>query len=374
MHIIYFFTFGYSLETWEKTGTLSRELELYKLLADLNYKITFVTYGNLKDVDLIKHKNINVVPIYTLINKSPSKVINYLKSFMVPFILKNRIIKPDIIKQNQLLGSWLSIIYKLLTNKPLYVRTGYNMHEFAIYEGKSFFKIYIYKTLTKTTLKFCDIYSVTSNSDIDFMKKNYNLKYLKKIKLRKNWVKPIEHTSFKNRLDSHILMVGRLEKQKNYAAALNLMQNLPFTLDIVGDGNLRNEIEQLAQESNIKIRFFERLENERLINFYKNYKIYLTTSSFEGNPKTVLEAMSAGCVVFANNITNIEEIFISNDGVLFDITQNNISEIQNKFIEIDSNSNLFNKYSKAASNNVLINNSITKLLELTIKDFKNISI
>ena len=41
---------------------------------------------------------------------------------------------------------------------------------------------------------------------------------------------------------------------------------------------------------------------------YKQYKIYATTSLFEGNPKSLLEAMSSGCVVVAPDNSNINEI------------------------------------------------------------------
>ena len=48
--------------------------------------------------------------------------------------------------------------------------------------------------------------------------------------------------------------------------------------------------------------------NKELIEKYKHYKIYATTSLFEGNPKSLLEAMSSGCVVVAPNNNNINEI------------------------------------------------------------------
>ena len=44
------------------------------------------------------------------------------------------------------------------------------------------------------------------------------------------------------------------------------------------------------------------ISNDKLYEKYNDFKFFVTTSLFEGNPKTVLEAMSCGCVVFASDI------------------------------------------------------------------------
>ena len=50
MNVILFFTYGVSIKTWESTGILSREMELYNQLANKhNIKFTFVTYGDNDD-------------------------------------------------------------------------------------------------------------------------------------------------------------------------------------------------------------------------------------------------------------------------------------------------------------------------------------
>ena len=38
------------------------------------------------------------------------------------------------------------------------------------------------------------------------------------------------------------------------------------------------------------------------------YKIFVSSSNFEGNPKGILEAMASGCVVIAKDNINISEI------------------------------------------------------------------
>ena len=58
------------------------------------------------------------------------------------------------------------------------------------------------------------------------------------------------------------------------------------------------------------------LTTMNLKNFLKNYKYYLTASKFEGNSKSVLEAMSAGCVVIASDIKNHTEFLNNKNSIL----------------------------------------------------------
>ena len=139
MHVVIFFTYDYSLKIWSDTGILDRELIYYEKMLDKNndLQITFVTYGDDDDLDLaINLERIKVIPVYSTI-KNKSKIINFIKSFYIPFLLKNKIKDIDVIKQYQLQGAWISIIYKYLVKKPLIVRTGYDMYSFSIKEKKT---------------------------------------------------------------------------------------------------------------------------------------------------------------------------------------------------------------------------------------------
>ena len=59
--------------------------------------------------------------------------------------------------------------------KPLFLRTGYDMYKFSKEEKKNLFVIFLYKMLTKLSFKFSDLYSVSSESDLNFFKKQLRL-------------------------------------------------------------------------------------------------------------------------------------------------------------------------------------------------------
>ena len=80
----------------------------------------------------------------------------------------------------------------------------------------------------------------------------------------------------------------------------------------------------------------------------------------------VLEAMSAGCIVFASDIKNHKEI-IKNEynGFLFSLRNNQLISL---FISKIENANL-KDISISASNSVYKNNSIEKLTSLEYEDY-----
>ena len=54
MHIVLFFTFDYSLKTWLNSGHITRELKLYDYLTTRGVEISFVTYGDSSDLEILK--------------------------------------------------------------------------------------------------------------------------------------------------------------------------------------------------------------------------------------------------------------------------------------------------------------------------------
>ena len=89
MNIAFFFTYGYSLKTWEDSGTLERELKPLRFLSkEYGYKFTLVTYGDESDLNINNvNSEFDILPIYTFTKKSRSKFINYTKSFITPLFV-----------------------------------------------------------------------------------------------------------------------------------------------------------------------------------------------------------------------------------------------------------------------------------------------
>tara|TARA_B110000003_G_scaffold274792_1_gene315636 strand:- start:6339 stop:7457 length:1119 start_codon:yes stop_codon:yes gene_type:complete len=369
MKVAIFLTYGYSFETWHESGVLARELKIYRKIRDEhNIDFTFITYGN--DSDFKFNTDINsfeVIPIYSLIKYSNSKILNYFKSFLVPFKLQGRLSGVDILHQHQLLGSWIPMLLKILLKKPLLIRTGYDMSKFANEERKGIIVRALYKILTILSLKVCDLYTVTSSSDKKLLKKN------KKIKIRPNWVELQEINPLDIRYKNRILCVGRLVNQKNYEFIIKEFKNTNdyISIDIYGTGPDKKDLVNLAKSLNVNLNFFGKIDHSELIKIYNKYIYFVTSSMFEGNPKTVLEAMSMGCVVLASEIPNHNEIILNNEsGFIYKLENNSLISLYEK---INEDNEKLQSVSDSAFQQVRKNNSIQKLTLNMYEDYLNLS-
>ena len=374
MEIIYFLTYGYSLKTWSDSGQLAREMKHFEALKSENEKIKFkiFSYGEDNDFEYIEKDFIEVVSVYKYIKKSNYKIVNFIKSFFIKKILREvDLDKSELVIQNQLLGSWVSYLFKKNLNIPLIIRTGYDMFEFSINENKNISKKLFFKYLTKKSLDKCDLYTVTSLCDKDFLLKNFSNMYSSKIKIRSNWVDSKENIQVNNKnIVNNIVSVGRIEEQKNYELIIRSLQGTNFELDIFGEGSLKKDLVNLAKELNVNINFLGIVNNEILVQKLQHYKFYISSSKFEGNPKSVLEAMSAGCIVIASKIKNHLEFLNIDNSILFD---QNIKSLKETIMNLD-------KISQRREDDLISNSletiknryNLNDLVKKEIKDINNL--
>lgn len=101
------------------------------------------------------------------------------------------------------------------------------------------------------------------------------------------------------------VVVARLTGQKQVDHALSAVREVgpETTLDIIGDGEKRQELERLARESEILTRRVAfRGHVDGAAGQLDDYSFILLTSSFEGMGVVLIEAMARGCVPIAYDI------------------------------------------------------------------------
>lgn len=369
MNIVLFFTYDISLKNWKESGLFEREVKLYKKIAsETKAKIYFITYGDISDLEYASEiPEIEIIPIYKYINKNKSSFLRILNSIFFSFKLKKIISNnSSIIKTNQLWGAWVAIIYKLITKKnKLIIRTGYDLLSFKQFQNKNIFKLFLYYLLTFLALILCDCYMVTSQRDEIKLKKFFLVKK-KKIQLFPNWVEVNNFTH--NRGKVSFISVGRLEDQKNYEFLIKEFSNLRKEVDIIGDGSQKNYLTNLALEYNSKINFLGKYSNNEVLKKIETYDFFILTSKYEGNPKTLLEAMSRGTIVIAPNIPNINEIIKHNEnGILFDLKEDCLRKLINNLDVFD-----LSIIRNNALEYIKTNHEINYLTEKEIKIYKNL--
>jgi len=180
----------------------------------------------------------------------------------------------------------------------------------------------------KLAHKYVDLLSVQNTNQ--FISLNKQRKQ-KKIELIKNVIQT-KVVIQKNNKKEIILWVGRLHPIKQPEIFLELAKKYPSKIFVVIAPNVpeffkygKKIIQQINRIKNIK--YIEYVEADKIIEYYKQSKIYVLTSHKEGFSNTMMEAMAAKCAVLSLNVN-----------------PNNIFEDKKNGICSNGNKNLFFQY------------------------------
>ena len=376
------FTYGISLDQWYNLGLIYREIELYKKLMGNSIDFTFLTYGDNKDLGYSKLLGkIKIIPVLNYIKSKDGKV-QFLKSLFLPFKFKERFMEVDLIKTNQMDGSLIACIAKLLFRKKLIIRCGFEKFRFFLFKEKqkkrkNYFKyllkyIWIY-FLEFISYKIADGIILTSKLDIDFIINKFNLEK-KRIWIR-HFYNYIDVDLFKplnlEKKEKHVLFIGRLNEQKNLFNLLQAFKKLDgFTLDIIGEGHLKEKLKEKSEEYRIKINFLERFPNNKIPEILNQYQIFILPSHFEGNPKVLLEAMSCGISCIGTDVYGINNIIIhKKNGYL---CKTNAKSIRNAILSLYNQRDLRENIGKNARNFILENCTLETIANKEYKFYREI--
>jgi glycosyltransferase involved in cell wall biosynthesis len=364
VNIVIFLSYGISMKKWHDLAIISRELKLYRELSTkYNISFTFITYGDKSDLqfsDMVP--NCKILPIYTLVRYSNYKLIRFLKSIYIPLLIKNKIPIDAIFKTNQMWGSWVAVITKFVSNRPLLLRCGFELYQNQLIEGGSFYKKIIFKVISIFSYKNADLIIVTSKEIEDFIVSNFNLSR-DMIEILPNWIDmeifKKSRTSF---IPNRILMVGRLSKEKNIIQLLKAAKNSNLSIDIVGSGILKEELRNFAKKNDINVKFLGFIDNNELPQIYNSYSIYVLCSNYEGNPKTLLEAMACELAVIGTNVQGINNIIVDKlNGLLVPLGDE--KSLNSAIKKLLNNENLRSEYGMKAREWICTNNSLSSILK-----------
>ena len=315
-----FFSYGVSVKNWHESGFLSRELSYYHDLINNNdILIEFLTYGDETDHDFMDiASNIKIIPIYSKIKKPNTKLGLFISSLLIPFHFRKDLASSDFFKTNQIWGSWVAVIAKIFLRKPLLIRAGYDLYKNSIIGEKNGLKLFFIWLISKISYKSANHIWVPTDEISEFVIKEHKITS-DKITVFPNWIDvnlfrvTDAHYLYKNK----ILYIGRLSNEKNIPLLVNALCKTNIALDIIGDGEEKNNIISLANKRLVDINFLGRVPNENLPNLINRYPIIVLCSNYEGSPKVLLEAMSCGKAVIGTNKPGINNVIIHNvNGVL----------------------------------------------------------
>ncbi|WP_438969487.1 glycosyltransferase [Nonlabens sp.] len=178
--------------------------------------------------------------------------------------------------------------------------------------------------------------------------------------------KPVFHSSF------DFVAVGRLNPQKDYFTLLNacaLLKNkqIAFKLAILGEGNLRDTMQDVIDKKELNKNVFLLGHQPNPYPLMKSAKFLISSSLYEGFSNVIIESLCLGTPILASDCPggNSETIDISN-GRLFPLK--NQEALTQLMIDSLNKNSIFNK-------NELMKNARKKYqLKTIVSQYKNIII
>jgi len=350
-----------SFELWNKVGILNREMELYNRMAKHFDNIYIFTYGSKKDIDFqhIVAPNITILPKTLAIN-------DYIYQFLIPFVYRKILKKCHIYKTNQNIAAIPAILSKLFFRNKLIIRSGFigSLNAKVFKQGKLL--LAYLKIIEYVSYKICDVAFQPTYENCSYLLQTYNSLNYKILQLN-NFIqtdlfKPINIES----KQYDLLYVARFDTSKNHLLLLEAIKNNKYKICFVGGGEMLETAKFFASENNVNVQFIAKVDNRELVNYYNKSKLYVFPSAHEGNPKTLLEAMSCQMPVIGCNVPGVKNIIQHNiSGILCEPT---VESLRNTILSLINDETLQKKLADNARNFIVENYDIDKLLakELSI--------
>lgn len=180
-----------------------------------------------------------------------------------------------------------------------------------------------------------------------------------------NMIKDEDLGSKWNNNKINLVAVGRIERVKNYFEMVDILKELPdsYHLNILGDGNLRGELENHINKTGVKNRVTIHGFVNNPYKYMKNSFALLLTSTRESFPNVVLEANACGTYVVSYKMPGGISEIISNQKNGYLVKAGDKNDFVRVLRELSKTSYCSEKI-KSYSEKYDVNNYMEKLYEL----------
>lgn len=314
--MILLFTYGMSLGVWEEQGIMGRETRYYRVLQDRSSRtVKLMTYGT-KDIRF--HEVLS--PLVVL--SKPRWCNDLVYSIIAPFIHWSQFRSADIVKSNQSRGAWTGLVAKLFSPRKLFiVRCGWVLTDEIMTKHKRFSRLKVLRTkaIEKLTFRSADAVFVTTSTDKEYVASAYGVQP-EKINILPNAVDmeifspPAPKRTWG--AEVKVILVGRLVKMKNFQSVISAVNGLDRCNEIVivGDGEYKESLQELAAKEGVNVRFLSFIQNEEVATLLQEAHIFVIPQTYgSGMSKVMLEAMACGLITIASDIQAHRDVLT--DGV-----------------------------------------------------------
>jgi glycosyltransferase involved in cell wall biosynthesis len=304
VRLVLFFTQGMSLSSWDSSELFEREVALYRALMPHLGGITFVTYGDKRDLQFAHRLN------------GIEVVCNHRK-LSLPWYKRALAYWPakwhkgqTVFKSNQVRGSDLALSLAKHHGKPFISRCGY------LFGDNMKWREGIDAPITKTAMALeqevfggADRVVVTTPAMQSIITADYRIDPAK-IRIIPNYVDTdlFCPSPPQQKAPRRLIFIGRLERQKNIESLIQALSGIGVELWIVGQGTLEESLRTIAAQEGVDVRFFGAQPHTKLPELINAATAFILPSHWEGHPKTLLEALSCGLPAIGGDIPSISGV------------------------------------------------------------------
>ncbi len=301
--LVLFFTRGVSLRTWDRVGILEREVALYRAMRPHLHSVTFVTYGNARDLDYADR----LAGIRILCNRwgLPQQWYIRLLSWLYPVLGRGF----TVLKSNQVRGADVPLLAAHRFGKKFIARCGYLPSTKVIWRyGEESLNARRTKQLEARVFRGADRVVVTTAEMLQTIVERYDLNP-EKVRVIPNYVDTQRFKPSSNsRQPNLVCSVGHLKEVKNIQALLDAIHGLDVELAVIGGGSLEQPLKTKVEKEQLPVRFLGVVPNTELPAYLNRASLFILPSHFEHHPKALLEAMACGLPVIGTNVPGIREL------------------------------------------------------------------
>ena len=240
-------------------------------------------------------------------------------------------------------------------------RVIYTAHGFHFYKGAPLLNWLIYYPIEKWLSKYTDCLITINTEDYELAKKKFRkCKQIElvhgvgldtkkfDIKISEKELEELRKQIGIDKKNIILTYVSELNKNKNQILLIKTIEELikedkNYRLLLIGDGNKKQEYENYLEQHNLQdyVKIFGRRTD--IPQILKLTNIYVASSLREGLPVNILEAMYMRLPVVATDNRGHREVISSNENGFI---VKNIEEMKKKVEEMQTNKNIYEKFSK----------------------------
>lgn len=210
----------------------------------------------------------------------------------------------------------------------------YTAHGFHFYDGAPAKNWLIFYPIEKHFSKYTDVLITINKEDYNRASEKFKAKktvYIPGVGIDTGKFSP--EVSGRKRIRTELgiddnqlvlLSVGELNKNKNHESVIKAIAGMKITYLIVGKGDLKEYLENLAKEHNVDLRLVG-FRND-VADFYDAADAYVLPSNREGLNVSLMEAMASGLAVACGNIRGNTDLIEDNNCLFSPILTNEIKQ------------------------------------------------